>query len=167
MDEVTHAHDAIVCDVACVARCPSQTLVGHPRTPWSVKFHPTDPRYVASGCLGFQVRYAKCMVILVMANSLTAYSHSYACVLLCVGSGTLRLAGVSTSRHCGTRSSRSRSTRQATSSQSPAARASTRGTTRYKPSRLLPSVSLVSRDSEPLTADTARMVVVTSTRALE
>jgi activating molecule in BECN1-regulated autophagy protein 1 len=31
--------------------------VGHPRTPWSVKFHPTDPRYVASGCLGFQVRY--------------------------------------------------------------------------------------------------------------
>lgn len=33
-----------------------QTLVGHPRTPWSVKFHPTDPRYVASGCLGFQVR---------------------------------------------------------------------------------------------------------------
>ncbi|CAI5723987.1 unnamed protein product [Hyaloperonospora brassicae] len=34
-----------------------QTLVGHPRTPWSVKFHPTDPRYVASGCLGFQVRF--------------------------------------------------------------------------------------------------------------
>ena len=28
------------------------TLVGHPRTPWTVKFHPTDPDIVASGCLG-------------------------------------------------------------------------------------------------------------------
>lgn len=25
---------------------------GHPRTPWSVKFHPRDPNIVASGCLG-------------------------------------------------------------------------------------------------------------------
>jgi WD40 repeat protein len=28
---------------------------GHPRTPWTLKYHPTDPNIVASGCLGFQV----------------------------------------------------------------------------------------------------------------
>lgn len=32
------------------------TLEGHPRTPWTVKFHPTNKYIVASGCLGFQVR---------------------------------------------------------------------------------------------------------------
>ena len=31
-------------------------LEGHPRTPWTVKYHPTNSRIVASGCLGFQVR---------------------------------------------------------------------------------------------------------------
>lgn len=30
-------------------------LVGHPRTPWTVKFHPTDSNSVASGCLAGQV----------------------------------------------------------------------------------------------------------------
>ncbi|KAL7543307.1 hypothetical protein ACHAWF_007361 [Thalassiosira exigua] len=33
-----------------------RSLEGHPRTPWTVKYHPTNPRIVASGCLGFQVR---------------------------------------------------------------------------------------------------------------
>lgn len=33
-----------------------QSLEGHPRTPWTVKYHPTDARVVASGCLGHQVR---------------------------------------------------------------------------------------------------------------
>lgn len=33
-----------------------QTLVGHPRTPWTVKFHPTSSSILASGCLGHQVR---------------------------------------------------------------------------------------------------------------
>ena len=33
-----------------------RTLEGHPRTPWTVKFHPSNSRIVASGCLGFQVR---------------------------------------------------------------------------------------------------------------
>lgn len=33
-----------------------RTLEGHPRTPWTVKYHPTNARIVASGCLGFQVR---------------------------------------------------------------------------------------------------------------
>ena len=33
-----------------------RTLEGHPRTPWTVKYHPTNGRIVASGCLGYQVR---------------------------------------------------------------------------------------------------------------
>jgi activator-of-BECN1-regulated-autophagy protein 1 len=33
-----------------------QTLEGHPRTPWTVKYHPTDQNILASGCLGHQVR---------------------------------------------------------------------------------------------------------------
>jgi activator-of-BECN1-regulated-autophagy protein 1 len=33
-----------------------ETLIGHPRTPWTVKYHPIDPNIVASGCLGHQVR---------------------------------------------------------------------------------------------------------------
>lgn len=33
-----------------------ESLDGHPRTPWTVKFHPIDPRVIASGCLGHQVR---------------------------------------------------------------------------------------------------------------
>uniref|UniRef100_A0A7S3JR96 F-box domain-containing protein n=1 Tax=Aureoumbra lagunensis TaxID=44058 RepID=A0A7S3JR96_9STRA len=32
------------------------TLRGHPRTPWTVKFHPHDPQILASGCLGFEAR---------------------------------------------------------------------------------------------------------------
>jgi len=33
-----------------------ETLIGHPRTPWTVKYHPINPNIVASGCLGHQVR---------------------------------------------------------------------------------------------------------------
>lgn len=33
-----------------------QTLEGHPRTPWTVKYHPSDSAVLASGCLGHQVR---------------------------------------------------------------------------------------------------------------
>ena len=29
---------------------------GNLRTPWTVKYHPTNPRILASGCLGFQMR---------------------------------------------------------------------------------------------------------------
>lgn len=31
-------------------------LDGHPRTPWTVRFHPKDSSIVASGCLGFECR---------------------------------------------------------------------------------------------------------------
>jgi len=33
-----------------------RNLEGHPRTPWTVKYHPKKPHIVASGCLGYQVR---------------------------------------------------------------------------------------------------------------
>ncbi len=33
-----------------------RVLEGHPRTPWTVKYHPIKNNIVASGCLGFQVR---------------------------------------------------------------------------------------------------------------
>ncbi|KAI4465050.1 activating molecule in becn1-regulated autophagy protein 1 [Holotrichia oblita] len=33
-----------------------KTLVGHPRTPWCIAFHPTSNQILASGCLGGQVR---------------------------------------------------------------------------------------------------------------
>jgi len=33
-----------------------RSLEGHPRTPWTVKYHPTRSNIVASGCLGYQVR---------------------------------------------------------------------------------------------------------------
>jgi len=33
-----------------------RSLEGHQRTPWTVKFHPSNSSIVASGCLGFQVR---------------------------------------------------------------------------------------------------------------
>ena len=33
-----------------------RNLEGHPRTPWTVKYHPTKSNIVASGCLGYLVR---------------------------------------------------------------------------------------------------------------
>jgi len=36
--------------------CILAELEGHPRTPWTVKFHPTNPNLVASGCLGGELR---------------------------------------------------------------------------------------------------------------
>ncbi|WAR06908.1 AMRA1-like protein [Mya arenaria] len=33
-----------------------RTLTGHPRTPWSLAFHPSSSHILASGCLGGQVR---------------------------------------------------------------------------------------------------------------
>jgi WD domain, G-beta repeat len=40
----------------CVVGILLQCLDGHPRTPWTVKYHPTNPHILASGCLGHQVR---------------------------------------------------------------------------------------------------------------
>ncbi|KAK8811257.1 hypothetical protein WA538_005416 [Blastocystis sp. DL] len=32
-----------------------RTLIGHPRTPWAVKFHPRNPNLLVSGCIGSTV----------------------------------------------------------------------------------------------------------------
>lgn len=51
----THGDHTIKISCAHTGRL-IRTLDGHPRTPWTVKYHPTNSRIVASGCLGFQVR---------------------------------------------------------------------------------------------------------------
>jgi WD40 repeat protein len=32
-----------------------RVFYGHPRTPWTIKYHPTNPDILVSGCLGCQV----------------------------------------------------------------------------------------------------------------
>ena len=39
---------------------------GHPRTPWTVKYHSKDSNIVASGCLGYEVRTCQLFVILII-----------------------------------------------------------------------------------------------------
>ena len=41
---------------SCLTGRLLESLDGHPRTPWTVKFHPHHSHIVASGCLGHQVR---------------------------------------------------------------------------------------------------------------
>jgi activator-of-BECN1-regulated-autophagy protein 1 len=70
-----------------------QTLVGHPRTPWSVKFHPTNPRYVASGCLGFQVRFwdietGRCLYVSTLRHAIISISFHASGDILAIASGT-------------------------------------------------------------------------------
>ncbi|CAH0491312.1 unnamed protein product [Peronospora farinosa] len=70
-----------------------QILVGHPRTPWSVKFHPTDPRYVASGCLGFQVRFwdietGRCLYVSTLRHAIISISFHPSGDILAIASGT-------------------------------------------------------------------------------
>jgi len=51
----THG-DHTVKITCCSSGILLQTLEGHPRTPWTVKYHPADSTILASGCLGHQVR---------------------------------------------------------------------------------------------------------------
>ncbi|CAB9515956.1 Activating molecule in BECN1-regulated autophagy protein 1 [Seminavis robusta] len=51
----THG-DHTVKITCCSSGSLLQTLEGHPRTPWTVKYHPIDSAVLASGCLGHQVR---------------------------------------------------------------------------------------------------------------
>ncbi len=54
---VASTHGDHTVKISC---CNTGTLIrsleGHPRTPWTVKYHPTKSNIVASGCLGYQVR---------------------------------------------------------------------------------------------------------------
>lgn len=51
----THGDHTVKIACCHTGRC-LQTLEGHPRTPWTVKYHPTHATILASGCLGHQVR---------------------------------------------------------------------------------------------------------------
>ncbi|KAF0715334.1 Aste57867_3431 [Aphanomyces stellatus] len=70
-----------------------QTLVGHPRTPWSVKYHPTNPRYVASGCLGYQIRFwdvytGKCLYEATLRHAIISVSFHPSGDIIGIASGT-------------------------------------------------------------------------------
>lgn len=67
-------------------------LDGHPRTPWTVRFHPTDNRFIASGCLGYDCRIwdvskATCIRRHTFRNSISCVSFSPDGDLLAVTSG--------------------------------------------------------------------------------
>lgn len=67
-------------------------LDGHPRTPWTVRFHPTDNRFIASGCLGYDCRIwdvskSTCIRRHTFRNSISCVSFSPDGDLLAVTSG--------------------------------------------------------------------------------
>jgi activator-of-BECN1-regulated-autophagy protein 1 len=70
-----------------------QALEGHPRTPWTVKYHPKDPRIVASGCLGHQVRIwnweeKTCLQMVRLEFAIISLSFHPTGKLLAVANGT-------------------------------------------------------------------------------
>lgn len=67
-------------------------LDGHPRTPWTVRFHPTDSSVVASGCLGnecrvWNVALNRCVRKHIFAGSISCVSFSPSGEFLAVTSG--------------------------------------------------------------------------------
>lgn len=67
-------------------------LDGHPRTPWTVRFHPKNPRLLATGCLGNEVRVwdhvaGVCVRKVTFASSISCVSFSPDGTLLAVTSG--------------------------------------------------------------------------------
>ena len=77
-----------------------QSLDGHPRTPWTVKYHPFDPDVIASGCLGHQVRIwnwveKSCLQMVRLDFAIISVSFHPSGKLLAVANGTrLNLWGV-------------------------------------------------------------------------
>jgi len=70
-----------------------QTLEGHPRTPWTVKYHPTDINIVASGCLGCQVRVwdwkgGNCLRMIRLDHAIISLSFHPSGHILAVASGS-------------------------------------------------------------------------------
>ena len=68
-------------------------LVGHPRTPWTVKYHPVDGNIVASGCLGHQVRVwhwpsASCLQMIRLEFAIISLSFHPTGQVLAVANGT-------------------------------------------------------------------------------
>jgi activating molecule in BECN1-regulated autophagy protein 1 len=81
-----------------------ETLEGHPRTPWTVKFHPTDPHILASGCLGHQVRVwnwkeKRCMQMVRLEFAIISLSFHPTGEILAIANGTkLHFWGFSASK---------------------------------------------------------------------
>jgi WD domain, G-beta repeat len=70
-----------------------RSLEGHPRTPWTVKYHPSDPHRLASGCLGHQVRLwnwpAKlCLQMIRLEFAIISLSFHPSGSLLAIANGT-------------------------------------------------------------------------------
>jgi activator-of-BECN1-regulated-autophagy protein 1 len=70
-----------------------QSLDGHPRTPWTVKYHPTDSRILASGCLGHQVRVWNwetkiCLQMIRLEFAIISLSFHPAGTVLAIANGT-------------------------------------------------------------------------------
>jgi activating molecule in BECN1-regulated autophagy protein 1 len=70
-----------------------QTLEGHPRTPWTVKYHPIDSAVLASGCLGHQVRLwhwpdKVCLQMIRLEFAIISLSFHPTGSLLAVANGT-------------------------------------------------------------------------------
>lgn len=53
-------------------------LDGHPRTPWTVRFHPTDSAIMATGCLGHECRVWN------LRNAECVRKHSFSASISCV-----------------------------------------------------------------------------------
>jgi WD domain, G-beta repeat len=67
-------------------------LDGHPRTPWTIRFHPKDPNILATGCLGSEVRIwdlseSRCIRRHTFLASISCVSFSPDGLLLAVTSG--------------------------------------------------------------------------------
>ena len=81
-----------------------ETLEGHPRTPWTVKYHPTDPHIVASGCLGHQVRVwnwkeKACLQMIRLEFAIISLSFHPGGQILAIANGTrLHFWGYATNR---------------------------------------------------------------------
>jgi WD40 repeat protein len=54
----THGDHTVKIFKHCNSECV-HVFHGHPRTPWTVKFHPSDSNIVASGCLGCEVQHSR------------------------------------------------------------------------------------------------------------
>lgn len=70
-----------------------KSLEGHPRTPWTVKYHPLRPEILASGCLGFQVRIwnweqGQCLQMIRLDYAIISLSFHPTGNILAVASGS-------------------------------------------------------------------------------
>ena len=92
-----------------------ETLEGHPRTPWTVKYHPSDPHIVASGCLGHQVRVwnwkeKACLQMIRLEFAIISLSFHPGGDILAIANGTrLHFWGYATNKDTGNSSNNGQS----------------------------------------------------------